>query len=40
MNDRLDDLGQAIARALPESVADCGVAKGELTITARAADIV
>ncbi len=40
MNDRLDDLGQAIARALPESVADYGVAKGELTITARAADIV
>jgi len=40
MNDRLDDLGQAIARALPESVADFGVAKGELTIAARAADIV
>ena len=40
MNDRLDDLGQAIARALPESVADFGVAKGELTINARAADIV
>lgn len=40
MNDRLDDLGQAIARALPESVADYGVAKGELTITSRAADIV
>jgi NADH-quinone oxidoreductase subunit C len=40
MNDRLDDLGQAIARALPESVTDYHVAKGELTIAARAADIV
>jgi NADH-quinone oxidoreductase subunit C len=40
MNDRLDDLGQAIARALPESVTGYQVAKGELTITARAADIV
>lgn len=40
MNDNLDDLGQAIARALPESVTACQVANGELTITARAADIV
>ena len=40
MNDRLDDLGQAIARALPEFVTGYQVAKGELTITARAADIV
>ncbi|MFZ1895707.1 MAG: NADH-quinone oxidoreductase subunit C [Rhodoplanes sp.] len=40
MNDRLDDLGQAIARALPESVTGHQVANGELTITARAADIV
>ncbi|MFY9697486.1 MAG: NADH-quinone oxidoreductase subunit C [Rhodoplanes sp.] len=40
MNDRLDDLGQAIARALPESVTGNQVANGELTITARAADIV
>ncbi len=40
MNDRLDDLGQAIARALPESVTGFGLAKGELTIAARAADIV
>ena len=40
MNDRLDDLGQAIARALPESVTGHQVANGELTITARSADIV
>ena len=40
MNDRLDDLGQAIARALPEFVTGNQVANGELTITARAADIV
>ncbi len=40
MNDRLDALGQAIARALPESVAGFEVAKAELTLAARAADIV
>ena len=40
MNDRLDDLGQAIVRALPESVTGYQVANGELTIAARADDIV
>ncbi len=40
MNDRLDELGQTIAGALPQSVIGHEVAFGELTITAHAADIV
>jgi NADH-quinone oxidoreductase subunit C len=40
MTDRLDDLGQAIARALPDAITGYKVALGELTIEARAADIV
>ena len=40
MNDRLSALGQAIARALSESITGFDVAKAELTLTARAADIV
>ncbi|MEZ5787488.1 MAG: NADH-quinone oxidoreductase subunit C [Xanthobacteraceae bacterium] len=40
MNDRLDDLGQAIQRGLPAVVTGYQVALGELTITAQAAEIV
>ena len=40
MEDTLDRLGQAIKAALPASIAGYQVAFGELTITAKAADIV
>ncbi|NVO16455.1 MAG: NADH-quinone oxidoreductase subunit C [Rhodoplanes sp.] len=40
MDDRLDELGQAIARALPGVVTGYTVAVGELTVTAAAAEIV
>lgn len=40
MDDRLDELGQAIARALPGVVTGYTVAVGELTVTAVAAEIV
>jgi NADH-quinone oxidoreductase subunit C len=40
MTDTLDDLGQAIARALPGAVTGHQVAFGELTVTAQAAEIV
>jgi NADH-quinone oxidoreductase subunit C len=40
MNDRLDDLGQAIQRGLPGAVTGYQVALSELTITAQASEIV
>ena len=40
MTDTLDDLGQAIARALPGAVTGHQVALGELTVTAQAAEII
>ncbi|RAI44776.1 NADH-quinone oxidoreductase subunit C [Rhodoplanes roseus] len=40
MDDRLDELGQAILRALPGAVTGYTVAVGELTVTAVAAEIV
>jgi NADH-quinone oxidoreductase subunit C len=40
MDDRLDELGQAILRALPGVVTGYTVAVGELTVTALAAEIV
>lgn len=40
MTDRLDDLGQAIMRGLPDAVTGYQVAIGELTVTARADAIV
>jgi NADH-quinone oxidoreductase subunit C len=40
MDDRLDELGQAILRALPGAVTGYAVAVGELTVTAVAAEIV
>jgi len=40
MDETLDRLGQAIKNALGESVVGTAVARGELTVTARAADIV
>ncbi|MDC7786484.1 NADH-quinone oxidoreductase subunit C [Rhodoplanes sp. TEM] len=38
--DRLDELGQAILRALPGAVTGYTVAVGELTVTAKASEIV
>jgi NADH-quinone oxidoreductase subunit C len=40
MDDTLRELGETIAGALPGSVSGCQVAFGELTVTARASDIV
>ncbi|CAL8981150.1 NADH-quinone oxidoreductase subunit C [Rhodoplanes serenus] len=40
MDDRLDELGQAILRALPGAVTGYTVAVGELTVTAAAREIV
>ena len=40
MTDRLDDLGQAIARGLPGAVTGYQDALGELTVTAQTAEIV
>jgi len=40
MDEMLDKLGQAIKIALGKSVEGCAVAFGELTVTAKAADIV
>lgn len=40
MTDTLDDLGRAIARALPGAVTGHQVALGELTVTAQAAEII
>jgi NADH-quinone oxidoreductase subunit C len=40
MDETLDKLGATIAGALPSSVTDYGVAFGELTVAAKAADIV
>jgi len=40
MDDTLDRLGQTIRNALGESVTGCTVARGELTVSARAADII
>jgi len=38
-NEALESLGQAIAQALPQAVRGYAVARGELTVTANAADI-
>ncbi len=40
MHDILDSLGQTIVKALPASVTGYDVSRGELTVTAEAADIV
>ena len=40
MNDSLDRLGQTIKGALGASITDYSVANGELTVTAKAADVV
>src|SRR5215470_4226971 len=40
MEDSLDRLGQTIKTALPASVTGYEVANGELTVTAKAADVV
>jgi NADH-quinone oxidoreductase subunit C len=40
MEDTLERLGQTIQNALGASVASCSVANGELTVDARAADVV
>ncbi|EJW10816.1 NADH-ubiquinone oxidoreductase chain C [Rhodovulum sp. PH10] len=40
MDDRLDELGQAIERALPGAVTGHSVAYGDLTVTAKASEIV
>jgi NADH-quinone oxidoreductase subunit C len=40
MDDRLEQLGQTIAGAMPASITGFQVAKDELTLTAKAADIV
>ena len=40
MDDILDNLGQTIKKGLGASVTGCGVVRGELTVTVKAADIV